>query len=1694
LAEKAASIYGCRHAIVLIGVNGMGRRGGPVMMLWRQLAGLTLVLIFFVLTYIGRSIAQDLAELQKLQADVQQLHAERKYSEALAAQRALSVGIEKLETASGGKPGRDTTSTLVGLSWHALFARAYAEALAASERALALSPDLFIADTNRAHALLLLGRTAEAEKLYLRHRGKRVAPPADKTWEDVVIEDFDALRGAGFDHKAFPKTTKALGVKNPELNPQIEAAKVKFDDLYSGGKWADAAALAEQYVALTRKRYGETRTEFAIALSKLAAGKMRLGRFADAEPLFTRAIGILEKVLGPDHPDVGNALADLAIQYRMQGRTAEGEPLFKRSIAIAEKTLGPDDKVVSDRLNSLAVLYAAAGNPANAEPLYKRSIAIAEKVLHPDDYGLAARLTNLATLYKDQKRYEEAEPLYKRSLEIAEKAFGPDGVRVIDHLNDLAGSYEARKRYGDTEPLRKRIIAISEKAFGPDNPKVGSALANLAIRYRIQGRAAESEPIFKRSLAIAEKSPGPDSQEVSDLLHSLAVLYFEQKRYAEAEPLYKRSIAIAEKHLGHKHLDFAVRINNLYDLYMEQRRYGEAEQFLKDAAAATEKALGPKHLVLADRLQKLADFYQRQGQFVQAKAVRERVHDISAAPENDGPREIHILASLRLSLQERQNEGDYKMGSLFAMFYVEVARKAYGEDHVEYMRGIGWLAEFHRALGELDEAEPLFKQAMVLAEKLLPSDHAETRWLASNMALLYEDRGAYREAELLFKRALAISEKEVPPNDVIIGINLSGLAGIYARQERYADAEALLRRALEHTERAEGPNGFHVGVRLNDLAYMAWMQGRDAEAEPLFKRSLEIAEKTAGTSHSQMATAYNNLASLYLTQRRYADAEPLYRRALEVNEKAAGKEHPNIAISLNNLAFLYERQNRIAEAEEFHKRSLAITEKVLGPDHPGVGLTLGSLAALAYRQKDWKRATEHWKRSTDIVIRRVRRNADDVGRAMTGKARNEAERAVHDFRGLIRALQRGMTADRSLEAAASRDTFTAAQWALGSEAAASLAQMAARGAKGDPALAALVRERQDLVTEWHKRDALQAAFVAKSGAQRDQEAEEANVSRLRSIDARIAEIDGTFKAKFPDYSALASPEPLSIAEVQAELRPNEALVLFLDMPKWDDAPEETYVWVVTKTDARWVRALGNSGTTTLRSIVTNLRCGLDTSLWEGEVCDRQVEERPARYQNGDVQLETLPFDLAMAHLVYKGLFGPVEDLIRDKHLLIVPSGPLTQLPFHVLVTDMPRNDSSGMQEHKVTRLGAQLGDLPRNADRQGVAVLRTVKGGAPERDGLQSGDVIVDIDGTAVRNAKQATDLIQSRRSGEPVQLRIQRGNDQVTLKTNLGSGKAEKWVPKYLKVGEGGEPIQWLIRKHAVTVLPAVSSLKALRRVAKPSAATRPMIGFGNPLLEGDPRGRPWEAEWAKLATEKQACNGLGGEVQVAGVVRKTRGAPRVVMRGGYADLQHLRLQVPLPDTADELCAAAVALKLSPDDVLLGSNATETNIKRLSATGRLAEYRVLHFATHGTLAGEIEKTSEPGLILTPPAQQTDTDDGYLSASEVASLKLDADWVVLSACNTAAGGASDAEALSGLARAFIYAGARALLVSHWAVESGATVKLVTSAVRSISEDRGVGRAEALRRAMLAMIDGDDTRQTHPGLWAPFVVVGEGAAQ
>jgi CHAT domain-containing protein/tetratricopeptide (TPR) repeat protein len=1026
--------------------------------------------------------------------------------------------------------------------------------------------------------------------------------------------------------------------------------------------------------------------------------------------------------------------------------------------------------------------------------------------------------------------------------------------------------------------------------------------------------------------AIAPSAARAQSADELGALNQQVVQLHGQGKYAEAGALAEQVLAARERVLGAEHPNTLTSVNNLAFLYQAQGRYGEAEPLYRRALAARERVLGAEHPDTLQSVNNLAGLYQAQGRYGEAEPLLKRA----------------------LAARER----------------------VLGGEHPSTLTSVNNLAGLYFAQGRNGEAEPLFKRALAASERILGDEHPDTLQSVNNLAVLYDSQGRYDEAEPLHKRALAAKERMLGDEHPGTLDSVNNLAELYRAQGRYGEAEPLDKRALAASERVLGGEHPDTLQSVNNLALLYDSQGRYGEAEPLSKRALAAKERVLGGEHPSTLTSVNNLAELYRAQGRYGEAEPLLKRALAARERLLGGEHPSTLTSVNNLAGLYMEQGRYGEAEPLYKRALAASERVLGSEHPDTLTRLNNLALLYFAQRDWTRAAASWRRSTAAITSGTRRGALNTGQAITGKRKSETEQNDWQFWGLVKAVHRLAPEGTGPDAAVSREMFQTAQWALSSEAAQSLAQMAARGAKGDGALAVLVRERQDLVTEWQMRDAWRNAALGHEAATRDAKAEAETMARLAAIDARIAEIDKRLTAEFPDYAALASPAPLPVEEAQAQLRPDEALVLFLDTPAATPTPDETFIWVVTKTEMRWVRS--DLGKAALAREVQALRCGLDSAAWEGQSrCPDLTGQQTAG--------PSLRFDHARSHRLYKALFDGVEDLIKARHLLLVPSGALTQLPFAVLVTEPPANG-----DHKAAA----------------------------------------------------------------------------------------------------------WLARGNAITVLPAVSSLKALRATARPSAATRPLIGFGNPLLDGPDDGY---AAYAKLAREKQSCPKTSWQ-RLAALLGLRNGITPIETRGGLANVSLIRRQAPLPETADELCSVARDIGADVGEMRLGATATEHEVKAISARGELAKYRVVHFATHGAMAGELKGAAEPGLILTPPGAASEEDDGYLSASEIAGLKLDADWVILSACNTAAGDAANAEALSGLARAFIYAQARALLVSHWAVNSDATVKLITAAMREIARGKTVGRAEALRRAMLGLIDGAGASDAHPANWAPFIVVGEGAAR
>lgn len=907
-----------------------------------------------------------------------------------------------------------------------------------------------------------------------------------------------------------------------------------------------------------------------------------------------------------------------------------------------------------------------------------------------------------------------------------------------------------------------------------------------------------------------------------------------------------------------------------------------------------------------------------------------------------------------------------------------------------------------------EQADALFRAALTIFEQVpFATQRSDINWNLYALGTLYTRHGRFADALVFHKLALAMNEKTVGPNSKQVAANLNNIATVYDWQGRYAEAERLYKRALEIEDKL-GRNPLSTAMTLNNLAVLYGHQGRYADAEALYARVWPVYEKAYGPTNPRVAGILEGLGLTLQAQNRRVDADAMLRRALAIQQTAYGQDSVFVGVSLIGLGILHKEQGKFPEAEAelrqalgimgnrsgttkaevarvldplgavlraqgkrdeaelVLKRALAAREELAETNHPDLAATLDNLATLYAESGSEKNALTYSRRAIAAVIARAANEPSDLSSGSVDVRPGYFRRHLAN---LAAAARKGLEPLPALR----DEALGIAQWAIQSSAATAVEQMSLRFASGDNALASLVRDRQDLTAAARASDRLLTEALSKPEGQRNQAAIENVRRQISETEVKLAAVSVRLEKEFPDYAALENPKPLTADEVQKLLGADEALVFLLTGDK------ESHVFALTRDGADWKTL--PVGADAIADKVAAFRRGLTVDavsrgLSRPECSEAEAEKRGLSRADCDALNEggRELFDLARSYELYQTLLGPIEALIKDKHqLLVVPSGALTALPFHLLVTDKP---------------AAAMPQIP-----------------------------------------------------------------DQITAQTFAPYREAA-----------------WLIKRQAVTVLPAVASLKALRAFAGNDEATKPMIAFGDPIFNP-------QAERGGAATRTAQSRGSS-----------TRSYTEF-WNGVSIDRAGLAKALPrLPDTGDEIRTVATTLGAPAGDIYLREAASETSVKRVA----LSLYRIVYFATHGLVAGEVKGLAEPSLALSLPRQPSDLDDGLLTASEVAQLKLNADWVVLSACNTIAGDRPGAEALSGLARAFFYAGARALLVSHWAVETHAASRLTTATFDLLRSDPKLGRAEALRRAELAYLaDSSSPINAYPAIWAPFEIVGEG---
>ncbi len=891
----------------------------------------------------------------------------------------------------------------------------------------------------------------------------------------------------------------------------------------------------------------------------------------------------------------------------------------------------------------------------------------------------------------------------------------------------------------------------------------------------------------------------------------------------------------------------------------------------------------------------------------------------------------------------------------------------------------GWLFNGSRhisgilvQMGDIAQAEAFLRRSAALIVEARTSGMPGWRtgyaargqsWEADfelHRAIIFEARGQFREAETSYRLAEArrrasvkgaLNQKNPPPLTQLLQSAdrmILDQARMKARQGRLAEAEADARRALLARLQDQGKYHPLTPGYIMGLADILVEQGRYAEAERLVGVAIEV-NRAVGVADDSQSTAQilSNLGGILNLQQKRTEAAAVYAELDKAIAKWEPQRRQTFELNGSRIYSLYasgQVEAGIAAAQTLLKREIGR----VGEKHPVTASARGTLAVGYMRAGKDADAIREFKTAIPVLMAAERENADDDDTTVVAARSDRLRNTVEAYIGLLARSQKDSGGETAVE------TFRLADTIRGHSVQQALAAASARTNVKDAALADLVRREQDLSKQVNAQLGTLNNVLALPSAERDEQgvrAINAAIDKARSDrDKARTEIS----RRFPSYAELIDPKPPTVDQIKQTLGQGEALLSFYF------GREGSFVWAVPKT-----------GPVAFAAITANA----------GEIETKVRSLRLALEPQASVVADIPPYDLALAHELYRLLLEPVEAGWKPaKNLIVVTNGALGLLPLSLLPT-------------------------------------------AP------------------------AT---------------VKQGDEPLFA---------------------GYRDVAWLARTHAVTMVPSAAALRTLRQQPPGSDKREPLIGFGDP--------------WFSAAQAGEAERGDPAPVQVAalnarGLPFRRRSAPQTL----GVDSAELAQLPRLPDTADELKSIALALQADPSKVLnLGKRANEKTVK----TAELSRYRIIAFATHGLVPGELNGLRQPALALTAPDVADVDGDGLLTMEEILGLKLDADWVILSACNTGTGAGAGAEAASGLGRAFFYAGTRSLLLTNWSVHSASASDLVSDIFRRQAADSRLSRAEALRQATVALMDGPGYVEggktlfayAHPLFWGPYSIIGDG---
>ncbi|MCO6184652.1 CHAT domain-containing protein [Rhizobium sp. L1K21] len=1175
------------------------------------------------------------------------------------------------------------------------------------------------------------------------------------------------------------------------------------------------------------------------------------------------------------------------------------------------------------------------------------------------------------------------------------------------------------------------IACYEALSKAPAAAPAGGPKADLekANGLRKEAIAAYQQGKFDEALAAAEQIPGllepalgPDHEALADAANLIGAIHAGQKDLAGAKTSFAKAVSINEKAHGIEHPATAQSIYRLAQINIQMQDFAAAEPLLEKAVAVFAKtAEAPKELVAAVTLDYGNVLLENEKPEAALPVVRDALDMQTTLYGDKDPRIANALYGVGLALQKQKMKPEEQV-ALFTQT-AELRSAAFGADNLMVGDALLNLSEAQLQQSDFEAAKSTLERTLAIYEKAVGPDHPKVQYALESLSLVAIEQLEFDKARTLEDRALAIRKTVYGEESAQYALGLMVQSRGLIEMSDYRAAEAAIDHALVIQEKLQGGDTVGFAASLTQAAHVYASLTKYEEAEKLASRACDMFERLEGKMSSNRIPCLRTIGQAAARLGRPEQQAEILREVAEIADHATEKREELVSSALKDLAISAQQGGKLEEAEALYRRVLETESTVYAEGAPEVAATKAALAnVLSDRTKDEEAET-------------LFRDALQTMKTVYGDNNLSTARVSHNFASHL--MSRGHYDEaQTLQTAA-------------------VAAMAEHFGKRHPyystALQGLARLEyfQGKLDESkaHYEDVLEIEKAAYG-------ANEKSLTRNGLSDTM---------RKSGDYEgALAVLRPAAEAN---RARRQSFMPLVVGGPNQsEDTLKEGFVFLQRKTTSSVAGAVDSlaaraaAGTGALADLIRQKQ-DLEADLAKLDEDIGAERAQPAE----SFSLEKADFlrgryretqdKIAVIQQKISTQFPEFSELEGGNAITVETLQSLLQADEALVMIDIAKGPFDGDDYvYAVTKdrisgyaLETEHGDVAK-----AVEMLRA--GLAFETNSETSFD-------------KQAAFALYKTLLGPAGDLLKERKHILFVLNGAISSLPPQVLISENPEGMENGD-VRWLIRDHAISVLPSASSLKLLRESAyTASSAAKPMRGYGDPVFSL--------------------------ETADATAVSADRGYAAYFKRG-LADVGLLsNALAALPETADELRMVAASLNADEADLVLGSAASETAVKN----DKLDDYEVVYFATHGLVAGEaaqvVKDGAEPALVLSLPKEPTPDDDGLLTSSEIARLKLNAKWVVLSACNTAAGDNTGADALSGLARSFFYAGARSMLVSHWSVASDATVELMTETFKRAAEDQAKRPTEALREAMLAMMeDSEHPQWSEPSYWAPFVLVGQ----